>query len=117
MGGDIFAFPKPKNADGAKAQAVLARVMLEPATQIAFAQKKGSIPIRLDLDVSALDVCARKAVGWLADKDQQIPANELLSPPALTGAVEDIISQFWNDNAMTVDAFVAKVASTLAQPL
>ncbi len=117
MGGDVFAFPKPKDADAAKAQALLARVMMEPATQIAFAQKKGSIPSRLDLDVKSLDICAQKAVGWLADKSAQIPANELLSPPAMTGAVEDIISAFWNDNSMTVDAFVAKVAAALAQPL
>lgn len=117
MGGDVFAFPKPKDADAAKAQALLARVMMEPATQIAFAQKKGSIPSRLDLDVKSLDICAQKAVGWLADKSAQIPANELLSPPALTGAIEDLISAFWNDNSMTVDAFVAKVAAALAQPL
>ena len=117
MGGDVFAFPKPKTAEGAKAQALLARVMMEPATQIAFAQKKGSIPSRVDLDVKALDICAQKAVAWIADKSAQIPANELLSPPALTGAVEDIISAFWNDNSMTVDAFVAKVGAALAQPL
>jgi glucose/mannose transport system substrate-binding protein len=73
--------------------------------------------VRLDLDVSSLDACARKAVGWLADKTAQVPANELLSPPALTGAIEDIISQFWNDDTMTVDAFVAKAATALAQPL
>jgi glucose/mannose transport system substrate-binding protein len=117
MGGDVFAFPKPKTAEAGRAQALLARVMMEPATQIAFAQKKGSIPSRLDLDVKALDICAQKAVAWLGDKSAQIPANELLSPPALTGAVEDIISAFWNDNSMTVDAFVAKVSAALAQPL
>ncbi len=117
MGGDVFAFPKPKSADVGKAQALLARVMMEPATQIAFAQKKGSIPSRLDLDVKSLDACAQKAVAWLGDKSAQIPANELLSPPALTGAVEDIISAFWNDNSMTVDAFIAKVSAALAQPL
>ncbi len=117
MGGDVFAFPKPKTPDGAKAQALLARVMMEPATQIAFAQKKGSIPSRLDLDVKSLDICAQKAIGWLADKSAQIPANELLSPPAITGAVEDVIAAFWNDNSMTVDQFVAKVGAALAQPL
>jgi glucose/mannose transport system substrate-binding protein len=117
MGGDVFAFPRSKNPETVKAQTLLATTMLEPATQIAFAQKKGSIPSRLDLDVSALDACARKAVGWLADKSAQVPANELLAPPALTGAMEDVISSYWNDNSMTTDAFVAKVAATLAQPI
>jgi glucose/mannose transport system substrate-binding protein len=39
----------------------------------------------------------------------------MLSPPALTGAIEDVISQYWNDPGMTTDAFVGKVASTLSQ--
>jgi glucose/mannose transport system substrate-binding protein len=117
MGGDVFAFPKPRTAEGTKAQALLARVMMEPAAQIAFAQKKGSIPSRLDLDVKSLDICAQKAVAWLHDPAAQIPANELLSPPALTGAVEDLISAFWNDNSMSVDDFVARIGAALAQPL
>jgi glucose/mannose transport system substrate-binding protein len=62
-------------------------------------------------------VCARKASGWIADKNAQVPANEMLSPPALTGAVEDVISQYWNEPGMTTDAFVGKVASTLSQQL
>jgi glucose/mannose transport system substrate-binding protein len=115
MGGDVFAFPQLKDAGQVKAQQLLARVLLEPATQIEFAQKKGSIPVRLDVDTASLDVCARKAAGWIKDVSAQIPANEMLSPPALTGAIEDIISQYWNDPAMTPDAFTAKVANTLSQ--
>jgi glucose/mannose transport system substrate-binding protein len=114
MGGDVFAFPKSKDAATAKAQTMLATAMLSPATQIAFAQKKGSIPVRQDIDTSSLDACARKAVAWLADKNAQVPANELLSPPALTGAVEDLVSQFWNDPAMSADTFIAKVAAALS---
>lgn len=117
MGGDVFAFPKTKSAETAKAQATLASVMLAPDTQIMFAEKKGSIPSRQDIDVSKLDICAQKAVAWLKDKSAQIPANELLSPPAVTGAVEDVISAFWNDNAMTAETFQAKVAAALASAM
>jgi glucose/mannose transport system substrate-binding protein len=113
MGGDVFAFPKLKDPARTKAQILLAKVMLEPETQIAFAQKKGSIPVRLDLDTSSLDLCAQKAMKWLADKNQQIPAQELLSPPDLTGAIEDAISQYWNTPTMSADAFSEKVASIL----
>jgi glucose/mannose transport system substrate-binding protein len=115
MGGDVFAFPRLKDASQTKAQQLLARVLLEPDTQIEFAQKKGSIPVRLDLDTNSLDACARKASAWVADAKAQVPANELLSPPALTGAIEDIISQYWNNPAMTADVFIAKVADTLSQ--
>lgn len=117
MGGDVFAFPKPKDAAQAKAQLLLAKVMLEPETQIKFAQKKGSVPVRLDVDSSSLDICAQKGMKLLADKTQQLASQEMLSPPALTGAVEDVISQFWNTPAMTVDQFADKIASVLKQQL
>jgi glucose/mannose transport system substrate-binding protein len=113
MGGDVFAFPKLKDPAQAKAQRALAKIMLDPETQINFALKKGSIPVRLDLDPSSLDLCAQKAMKWLADKSQQVPSQEMLSPPALTGAMEDAISQYWNTPAMTADAFAAKVAGIL----
>jgi glucose/mannose transport system substrate-binding protein len=117
MGGDVFAFPKQKSPEAVAAQKKLANVMLEPSTQIAFAQKKGSIPVRQDVDVSSLDTCAKKAVAWIGDKQAQVPANELLSPPAITGAVEDVVSQYWNNSSMTTDEFVTRVAAALSQPL
>ena len=54
MGGDVFVFPKTEGSRPAlKAQVKLAKVLLEPETQIAFNKKKGSIPVRLDVDVSS----------------------------------------------------------------
>ena len=118
MGGDVFVFPRLKGATTPNAaQQLLVKVMLEPETQLAFSQKKGSIPVRQDVDVSSLDVCAQKAVAWVKDTNSQVPANELLSPPALTGAMEDVISSYWNDNSVTTDAFVKHVADVLSQPL
>jgi glucose/mannose transport system substrate-binding protein len=52
----------------------------------------------------------------LADKSHQVPAQELLSPPALTGAIEDVISQYWNTPSMSADTFVSKVAAVLKEP-
>ena len=115
IGGDIFAFPKPKSADAAKAQALLQKVMTDPAAQVAFSAKKGSIPARQDADVSSLDICARHAHDWLRQPEAQVPANELLSPPAVTGAVEDLVSQFWNDPGMTPDTLVAKIVAVFGQ--
>jgi glucose/mannose transport system substrate-binding protein len=116
IGGDVFAFPRIKSADAARAQALLAQVMTDPANQVAFSAKKGSVPARMDADVSALDECARKAHGWLLDPSAQVAASELLAPPAITGAMEDLFSQYWNDASMTPDAFIAKVAAALSQP-
>ena len=113
MGGDIFAFPKLKDAAATKAQDQLAASMLTPETQILFAQKKGSIPVRLDVDSSSLDPCAQKAMKLLGDKSQQLPAQEMLAPPAFNGAMEDVISQYWNTPTMTADQFIAKVQDAM----
>jgi glucose/mannose transport system substrate-binding protein len=71
--------------------------------------------VRQDLDVSSLDSCAQKAVKWIGEKSAQLPSQELLSPPAQTGAMEDAISQFWNTPAMTAEQFVEKVVGVLKQ--
>ena len=41
---------------------LLATVFTAPATQVAFSNKKGSIPIRTDVDVKSLDLCAQQGV-------------------------------------------------------
>lgn len=112
MGGDVFVFPKAKDPSTTKAQMTLARLMLTPETQIQFALKKGSIPVRSDVDTSALDACAQKGMRYVADKAQQMPSGDMLAPPALIGALQDAISQYWNTD-MSADEFSAKVAAAL----
>jgi glucose/mannose transport system substrate-binding protein len=112
MGGDVFVFPKSRDASTTKAQMTLAKLMLTPETQIQFALKKGSIPVRSDVDTSALDVCAQKGMRYVADKAQQLPSTDMLASPALVGALEDAISQYWNTD-MSADEFSAKVAAVL----
>ena len=112
MGGDVFVFPKAKDPATTKAQMTLARLMLTPETQIQFALKKGSIPVRSDVDASALDACAQKGMRYVADKAQQMPSGDMLAPPSLTGALQDAISQYWNTD-MGADEFSAKVAAVL----
>lgn len=114
FGGDVFAFPKLKDANAAKAQALLAKTMLDPAAQIEFSLKKGSLPARLDVDASRLDACAQKGMKYVLDKNQQLPSDAMLAPPAVWGAIEDVISQFWN-TGMTSDQFIDKLAVAFKQ--
>ena len=89
---------------------MLAKMLLDPVTQIEFNKKKGSIPVRTDVDVSSLDICAQKGAKMAADPAQQAPSQELLTPPAVTGAIEDVISSYWNTPSQTVDQFADKFA-------
>ena len=62
--------------------------MLAPETQIAFNTKKGSVPVRLDVDVSSMDACAQAGVKVLKDPAQQVPSENYIASPDRVGAIE-----------------------------
>lgn len=113
MGGDVFVFPKIKEPAQLAAQTNIAELMLSPETQIAFNLKKGSVPVRLDVDVSGMDACAQAGMKALQDPAQQIPSGGYIASPDRIGAVRDVITQFWATKSMTVDDFTAKVVTAV----
>jgi glucose/mannose transport system substrate-binding protein len=106
IGGDVFVFPKQKAPDAAAAQKKLAEMMISPEGQVAFNNKKGSIPIRTDVDTSKMDICAQAGVQAIKENRLLQSDNELLSPDA-KGAFEDAVSKYWNSNQSTDDAIKA----------
>ncbi len=113
MGGDVFVFPKIDDPAQKAAQDKLAEVMFAPETQLEFNMKKGSVPVRLDVDVSDMDICAQKGMAELRDPAQQIPSDNFLSTPDLVGAVQDAITQYWHNPSMKVETFVDNYASAV----
>lgn len=106
IGGDVFVFPKQKAPDAAAAQKKLAEMMISPEGQVAFNNKKGSIPIRTDVDTSKMDICAQAGVQAIKENRLLQSDNELLSPDA-KGAFEDAVSKYWNSNQSADDAIKA----------
>ncbi|MEI6000902.1 carbohydrate ABC transporter substrate-binding protein [Paraburkholderia bengalensis] len=104
VAGDVFVFPKTDNANAIKAQNLLATVMTSPQAQVAFSAKKGSIPIRPDVDVNQLDICAKEGIAIMKDKSRQLPNPEMLVSPDTQGALTDVITNFWNKNQSADDA-------------
>ncbi|CAG4886153.1 ABC transporter substrate-binding protein [Paraburkholderia saeva] len=104
VAGDVFVFPKTDNAAAIKAQNLLATVMTSPEAQVAFSAKKGSIPIRPDVDQSSLDMCAKEGIAIMKDKSRQLPNPEMLIPPDVQGALTDVITNFWNKSQSVDDA-------------
>ncbi|AUT62449.1 MULTISPECIES: ABC transporter substrate-binding protein [Paraburkholderia] len=104
VAGDVFVFPKTDNATAIKAQNLLATVMTSPQAQVAFSAKKGSIPIRPDVDVNQLDICAKEGIAIMKDKSRQLPNPEMLLSPDMQGALTDVITNFWNKNQSVDDA-------------
>ncbi|MHA4871201.1 ABC transporter substrate-binding protein [Duganella sp. PWIR1] len=104
VAGDAFVFPKTNDANAVKAQKLLANVVTSPAAQVAFAARKGAIPIRGDVDESQLDICARQGLAIMKDKSRQLPNTEMLATPDTTGALQDVLTSYWNKNQSADDA-------------
>ncbi|WP_417803592.1 ABC transporter substrate-binding protein [Thalassospira lucentensis] len=99
---DAFAFSAMDGQDPTPAQAKMAHVMLEPDVQIAFNKKKGSIPARLDVPSDSFDACAQLAIKTLQDEKTHLVSTGLFGvPSAVSGAIDDSISNFWNSADMS----------------
>ncbi|MEK9844089.1 ABC transporter substrate-binding protein [Thalassospira sp.] len=99
---DAFAFSAMDGEEATPAQAKMAHVMLEPDVQIAFNKKKGSIPARLDVPADSFDSCAQTAIRTLQDEKTHLVSTGLFGvPSAVSGAIDDSISNFWNSTDMS----------------
>ena len=110
--GDVFVFPKTTNPEQIKAQKMLAGLMLNPVTQVAFSNKKGSIPVRTDVDSSKMDVCAQQGLTIMKDKSRQLGNGEVYLNPDQNGSMADILTAYWNTNVA-----VEKVQKDMAAAL
>ena len=114
LGGDVFVFPKLPGATGeTPAQAKLVDIVFSKDIQLAFSQKKGSIPVRTDVDTSSLDVCAQKGAAAVKDVARQLPSTSYLISPDENGALNDVVTQFLNTPSETADDFVGKFAGAV----
>ncbi|UGQ48393.1 ABC transporter substrate-binding protein [Massilia endophytica] len=98
VAGDAFVFPKTSKPQVVAAQKLFASVVTSPGPQAAFSALKGSIPIRPDVDTSGLDLCAKKGIEIMQDRSRQLPNPEMLLDPDLVGALQDVLTNYWNRN-------------------
>jgi glucose/mannose transport system substrate-binding protein len=111
--GDAFYFPLQKDAEKAKAQDVLAATLLDPKTQVAFNLKKGSLPVRGDVDISAANDCMKKGLDILSKGNIVTSSDQLVSPDT-TKQIEDLFAEFFANNTMTPDAAQKRFADIIA---
>jgi glucose/mannose transport system substrate-binding protein len=101
-GGDAFYFPKLKDPEQTKAQMVLASTLIAKETQVAFNLKKGSLPIRGDVDLAAANDCMKKGLKILATGAILPDGNQTLSPDT-QGQIEDLMTEFWSSEAISAE--------------
>lgn len=112
---DSLAMFKLNDAEDRKAQQDLARTVLGSKFQQFFNQNKGSIPVRLDEDMSAFDSCAQQSMADFKEAAkgpglQPSLAHGMAASSYVQGAVFDVVTNFFNDP----DADPAKAVQQLA---
>jgi len=111
--GDAFYFPLLKDEEKSKAQEVLASTLLAPATQVAFNLKKGSLPVRGDVDLAAANDCMKKGLDILA-KGNVIEAPDQMLSADSQKQKEDLFSEFFANPSMTPEDAQKRFADIIA---
>jgi glucose/mannose transport system substrate-binding protein len=117
---DSFVFFQQKGQKTATpGQLALAKTIMSPSFQEQFSLYKGSIPVRLGVDMSKFDACAKKSY---ADEQTAIKAggyvpslaHGMAQPDATAGAITDVVTKFMNSNQDSKSAVeaLAKAAKT-----
>ncbi|MEC9342730.1 MAG: ABC transporter substrate-binding protein [Pseudomonadota bacterium] len=112
-GGDAFYFPKVDDADVTAAQERLASVMMSPGTQVSFNLKKGSLPVRGDVDLDAANDCMKKGLDILAKGNIVPDTNELMSSDT-NQQINDLFVEFFNDDSITPEDAQKRFAGIIA---
>lgn len=101
--GDAFYFPVVDDPAIQEGQAVLANLMVSPEVQVNFNLKKGSLPIRGDVDLAAANDCMKKGLEILA-AGNTLPAVTQLNTEDTNNQLNDLFVEFFNDTSITPEA-------------
>ncbi|MFC3180668.1 ABC transporter substrate-binding protein [Cypionkella sinensis] len=102
-GGDAFYFPKLDDPDKEAAQKRLAALLVSPEVQVAFNLKKGSLPIRGDIDMSSANDCMKKGLEILKSGNV-VPSGDQAWSPDVQTQLGDMQSEFWSGEMTPEDA-------------
>jgi len=77
--------------------------MASAPVQVAFNLKKGSMPIRQDVDLNAANACMKKGLEIIANADNIVPNNAQMMQREDIYRIRDLRNEFFTDKSMTVD--------------
>ncbi len=119
---DSFAFFKLASPEDQQAQLALAKTILTPKFQEIFNLNKGSIPVRLDMDMSKFDQCALDSMSTFKAANSSgdlIPSwsHGLATTSQVQGAIYDVVTNFFNDDKAKPKQAVQKLARAVKAAL
>jgi len=100
---DTLAMLVGRNAHRAQ-QEHMAEILAQPATQLAYNQAKGSVPVRTDIDPAQLDVCARDSWQTLARPGAPLLpsiAHRMAAVESVRDAIGEVLHRFVKSRAVT----------------
>lgn len=112
-GGDAFYFPLNDDPEIEEAQKALASLLISKEVQVAFNLKKGSLPIRGDVDLAAANDCMKKGLKILADGNV-LPDGVNSFSADTQNQLDSLMTEFWNDKSITVEAVQASYVNIIA---
>ena len=113
-GGDAFYFPANKDPEVTKAQKELAKLLLSKELQVAFNLKKGSLPVRGDVDLAAANDCMKKGLAILADGNI-MPSGDMVLTQDTQNELQDLLTEFWADTSYTAEDAQKQYADIIAR--
>ncbi|WP_068311357.1 ABC transporter substrate-binding protein [Polycladidibacter hongkongensis] len=104
-GGDAFFFPKPAddNPEIVAAQKEMASLLVSKEVQVDFNLKKGSLPVRGDVDLESANACMKKGLAILEHAENILPSDEQAFSSDTQGQLEDLWVEFFNDPSLSVE--------------
>jgi len=113
---DSFAMFQLKGWEAQKAQGYLAYLIMGKDFQEAFNLRKGSIPARLNMDMSKFDECAKTSSKDFVSTSQAgtlLPsvAHGMAIGSAAQASMRSAVSEFWNNDKMSVSEVIAKLTA------
>ena len=110
-GGDVFFFPKNADPKIQAAQLELAHTLVTKEVQLAFNLKKGSLPMRADVDLSAANDCMKKGLEILDHSSAVFPDTIQMIDRDSINQVDDLMTEFMaNPDMKAADAQAKFVA-------
>lgn len=103
-GGDVFYFPKNEDPEVTKAQLAMASSMVSKETQVAFNLKKGSLPMRADVDLSAANDCMKKGLEILDKSTAVFPNDVQMIDRDSINQINDLFTEFMSSDMPAADA-------------
>jgi glucose/mannose transport system substrate-binding protein len=118
-GGDVFYFPKNADPEVEAAQLRLASTLIKPEVQVAFNLKKGSLPMRPDVDLSAANDCMKKGLEILDKGTKVFPNDVQMIDRDAINQINDLFTAFFATPEMTAADAQAKFVEIIkaAPPL